>query len=112
MKYFALASAANSRKRAEAILICVAVTGPTLFGLMLGLQATYARLIDSSRMDRLDVDQRFAISSDPRLPTAMQDQIARIPGGPASVRTTGSEATSRIRPDNDGGRRYAPANDL
>jgi putative ABC transport system permease protein len=81
MKYFPLAWTALWRKPGEAILICLAVTVAfTLFGLMLGLHSTYRQLIDSSRMDRLDVDPRFPISSGLRLPMAMRDRIARIPG--------------------------------
>jgi putative ABC transport system permease protein len=69
------------RKPAEAILVCLAVTAAfTLFGLMLGLRATYQGLVESTRMDRLEVDPRFPISNGLRLPIAMRDQIARIEG--------------------------------
>src|ERR1700704_5066410 len=81
MKYLSLAWAAVMRKPAEAILICLAVTTAfTLFGLMLGLRATYQRLTESTRMDRLDVDPRFPIANGMRLPIAMRDQIAGIDG--------------------------------
>ena len=81
MKYVSLAWAAVMRKPAEAILICLAVTAAfTLFGLMLGLRATYDRLVESTRMDRLDVDPRFPISNGLRLSMAMRDRIARIDG--------------------------------
>jgi putative ABC transport system permease protein len=81
MKYLPLVWAALVRKPAEAILICLAVTAAfTLFGLMLGLHATFDRLVDSTRLDRLDVDPRFPISNGLRLPMAMRDQIAHLDG--------------------------------
>jgi putative ABC transport system permease protein len=83
MKYFPLIWAALWRKRVEATLIWLAVTAAfTLFGLMAGLHATYHELIESSRMDRLDVNARFP-SASPRgilLPIAVRGQIAQIPG--------------------------------
>jgi putative ABC transport system permease protein len=81
MKYPPLVWAALVRKPAEAVLICLAITAAfTLFGLMLGLHATYQRLIESTRMDRLEADPRFPIANGLRLPLAMHDQIARING--------------------------------
>jgi putative ABC transport system permease protein len=81
MKYLPLVWTALTRKPAETILICLAVTAAfTLFGLMLGLRATYQGLIESTRMDRLDVDPRFPIANGLRLPIAMRDRIARIDG--------------------------------
>lgn len=83
MKYFPLVWAALWRKPAEAILIWLAVTVSfTLFGLMVGLHATYDRLIENSRMDRLYVNARFANAS-PKgilLPFALRDQIAHVEG--------------------------------
>ena len=83
MRYFPLVWAALWRKPAEATLIWLAVTVSfTLFGLMLGLRATYDRLIESSRMDRLYVNARFANISPMGilLPFALRDQIAHVEG--------------------------------
>jgi putative ABC transport system permease protein len=83
VKYFPLIWAALWRKPAEAILIWLAVTVSfTLFGLMVGLHATYDRLIENSRMDRLYVNARFANVSPMGilLPLALRDQIAQVEG--------------------------------
>ena len=83
VKYFPLVWAALWRKPAEAILIWLAVTVSfTLFGLMVGLHATYDRLIENSRMDRLYVNARFpnASSTGILLPFALRDQIAYVEG--------------------------------
>lgn len=83
MKYFPLIWSALRRKPAESILVWLAVTAAfTLFGLMAGLHVTYERLIESSRMDRLDVNARFPSASahGVMLPIGLRDQIARIPG--------------------------------
>ena len=83
MKYFPLIWAALWRKPVEAILIWLAVTVTfTLLGLMVGLHATYDRLVETSRMDRLYVNARFPSASPVGilLPFALRDQIARVPG--------------------------------
>lgn len=83
MKYFPLVWAALWRKPAEAILIWLAVMVTfTLFGLMVGVHATYERLIDNSRMDRLYVNARFPSASPTGvlLPLALRDQIAKVNG--------------------------------
>jgi len=83
MKYLPLVWAALWRKPAEAVLIWLAVTASfTLFGLMIGLHATYDQLIENSRMDRLDVNARFpgASATGVLLPVAIRDRIARIDG--------------------------------
>ena len=83
MKYFPLVWAALWRKPAEAILIWLAVTVSfTLFGLMVGIHATYDRLIENSRMDRLYVNARFPNASPMGilLPFALRDQIAHLEG--------------------------------
>lgn len=81
MKYFPLIWDALWRKPGEGILIGLAVTAAfALFGLMLGLNASYRQIVDSARNDRLDVDARFPITTGLRLPIAMRDQIARIDG--------------------------------
>jgi putative ABC transport system permease protein len=81
MKYLPLVWAALLRKPAEAILICLAVTAAfMLFDSMLGLRATYDRIVASSRMDRLEVDVRFPVTNGLHLPIAMREQIARLDG--------------------------------
>lgn len=81
MRFFPLIWAAVWRKPGEAILIGLAVTAAfTLFGLMLGLHASYQEIIDSSSNDRLTADPRFPVSNGLRLPIALRDQIARIDG--------------------------------
>jgi len=83
VKYFPLVWSAVVRKPIEAILIWLAVTASfALFGLMVGLHTAYDRLIESSRMDRLDVNARFPSASPDGalLPIALRDQIARVEG--------------------------------
>lgn len=83
MKYWPLVWSALWRKPAEAILVWLAVTVSfALFGLMVGLHATYAQLIDNSRLDRLNVNARFPSASPTGilLPFAMRDAIMRIEG--------------------------------
>lgn len=83
MKYWPLVWSALWRKPAEAILVWLAVTVSfALFGLMVGLHATYDRLIDNSRLDRLYVDARFpgASPSGVLLPLALRDTILRVDG--------------------------------
>ena len=83
MKYLPLVWSAVMRKPVEAMLIWLAVTASfTLFGLMLGLHTAYDRLIESSRMDRLDVNARFPSASPAGIlmPIALRDQIARVDG--------------------------------
>ncbi len=83
MKYLPLVWAALWRKPTEAILIWLAVTVSfALFGLMVGLHATYDRLIENSRMDRLYVNARFPYASPVGilLPLALRDQIAHVVG--------------------------------
>src|SRR6202021_1236320 len=83
VKYWPLVWSALWRKPAEAILIWLAVTVSfALFALMVGLHATYDRLIENSRLDRLYVDARFPSASPTGvlLPFAARDQIARLDG--------------------------------
>lgn len=83
MKYLPLVWSALRRKPAEAMLTWLAITAAfTLFGLMMGLRVTYDHLIESSRMDRLDVNARFPSASPTGilLPVALRGQIARIEG--------------------------------
>jgi len=81
VKYWPVIWAALWRKPAEAVLTCCAITAAfTLFGLMVGLNATYRRIIESSRNDRLEVDPRFPLTTGLRLPLAMRGQIERLEG--------------------------------
>jgi putative ABC transport system permease protein len=83
VKYWPLVWAALWRKPAEAILVWLAVTVSfALFGLMVGLHATYDQLIENSRLDRLYVNARFPSASPTGilLPFAMRDAIMRVDG--------------------------------
>ncbi len=83
MKYWPLVWSALWRKPAEAILVWLAVTVSfALFGLMIGLHATYDQLIESSRLDRLYVNARFPGASPTGilLPFALRDAIMRVEG--------------------------------
>src|SRR6185312_15203898 len=83
MQYFPLIWTALWRKPVEAVLVWLAVTAAfTLFGLMAGLHVTYDHLLQSSRMDRLDINARFpgASPNGLLLPIGLQRQIARIEG--------------------------------
>jgi putative ABC transport system permease protein len=83
VKYWPLVWSALWRKPAEAILVWLAVTVSfALFGLMVGLHATYDRLIENSRQDRLYVNARFPGASPTGIlmPFSLRDQITRIDG--------------------------------
>jgi putative ABC transport system permease protein len=83
VKYWPLVWSALWRKPAEAILVWLAVTVSfALFGLMVGLHATYDQIIDNSRLDRLYVNARFPGASPTGilLPFAMRDEIMRVDG--------------------------------
>lgn len=81
MKLWPLLWSALRRKPGEIFLVGLAVTAAfTLFGLMLGLRTTYRQLVESSREDRLYVNSRFPLATGVRMPLAMRDEIARMPG--------------------------------
>jgi putative ABC transport system permease protein len=83
VKYWPLVWSALWRKPAEAILVWLAVTVSfALFGLMVGLHATYDGIIANSRLDRLYVNARFpsASPSGVLLPFAAREQIERVEG--------------------------------
>ena len=83
MKYLPLVWSGLWRKPVEALLMWLAVSAAfTLFGLMTGLHATYDRIVESSRLDRLDINARFPGASPTGilLPIAVRNQIARIEG--------------------------------
>ena len=77
MKYFPLIWAALWRKPARTILTLLsAVAAFTLFGLAIGVNATYAGLLEQARADRVLVNPRF----DGTLTLAQRDRIAHMDG--------------------------------
>jgi putative ABC transport system permease protein len=79
MKYLPLVWAAIMRKRTRAILTLLSVTVAfTLFGLMIGLSATFDLVAEKARADRIYSDPRFGGSSG--MPIAVARQIASLPG--------------------------------
>jgi len=77
MKFLPLIWAALWRKPLRLILLLLSVSMAfTLFGLMVGLSASYAHIVEMSRMDRIYVGPRFGGF----LPLAARDQIARLYG--------------------------------
>ena len=84
MRYFPLIWAALWRKPARTILtFLAAVAAFTLFGLAIGLNATYAGMIARARADRVYVNPHFLEFGN--LTMAQRDQIARM----AQVREIG-----------------------
>lgn len=81
MKHWPLVWSALRRNPGDVLMVCLAVTAAfTLFGLMLGLQTTYHRVVESAREDRLYVNSRFPLATGVKMPIAMREQIARMPG--------------------------------
>jgi putative ABC transport system permease protein len=81
MKYAPLVRAALWRKPVEAILTLLAVTAAfTLFGLMVGLSATYQVVVETARPDRIMVNQRFPDSSPDGMPIAMAGTLTHFAG--------------------------------
>ena len=81
MKYAPLVWAALLRKPAEGVLMLLAVTAAfTLFAVMVGLNATYRAVVDSARMDRIVVYQKFPDSSPGGMPLAVGGVLARVAG--------------------------------
>jgi putative ABC transport system permease protein len=77
VKYFPLVWSALWRTPAESLLTWLAVTVAfALFGLMIGANQTYQRVIDSARMDRLYVNSG---GGDP-LPIGLRQQLLRFDG--------------------------------
>ena len=77
MKYFPLVWAAVMRKPARAILTLLSVMlAFTLFGLTIGMNATFAKLKEEARDDRIFAGARFG----GMLPVGMARQIESIPG--------------------------------
>ena len=81
LKYLPLIWAALRRKPAEAILTLLAITvGFMLFGLMIGLHGMYQVMVDSARMDRVDIASRYPDAAPQGVPIAMLNEIAQIKG--------------------------------
>ena len=77
MKYFPLVWAAVMRKPTRAILTLLSVMlAFTLFGLTIGMNATFAKVQEEARDDRIFAFARFGGP----LPLALSRQIAAIPG--------------------------------
>lgn len=80
MKYFPLIWAAITRKRARAILMLLSVMiAFTLFGLTIGMNATFDAVSAAAKDNRIYVIPRFAGGMTP-MPVAQGREIARIPG--------------------------------
>jgi len=78
MKYLPLIWTAVMRKPARTILTLLSVTVAfTLFGLMMGLNATFDQVAAKARADRIFTNARFGGSG---MPIAVAHQIAAIPG--------------------------------
>ena len=78
MKYLPLVWAAVMRKPMRTVLTLLSVTVAfTLFGLMMGLNATFDEVAARARADRIFTNARFGGNG---LPIAVAHQIAAIPG--------------------------------
>jgi putative ABC transport system permease protein len=78
VKYLPLVWAALRRHTAESILTFLVLTVAfTLFGSMVGLKVAYDQVLNTIRMDRLLVTDRFCC---PGLTIGMREQLAKIPG--------------------------------
>ncbi len=80
MKYLPLVWAAIMRKPARAVLTLLSVLiAFTLFGLTIGMNATFAAVQEAAKDNRIYTIPRFAGGMTP-LPLAVAHQIERIPG--------------------------------
>jgi putative ABC transport system permease protein len=78
MKYLPLIMAGVWRKPARAILTMLSVMiAFTLFGLTIGMNATFAKVEANARMDRIYTDPRFGGAG---MPVALAGQMERLPG--------------------------------
>jgi putative ABC transport system permease protein len=78
MKYFPLVWAAIMRRPARAILTLLSVMiAFTLFGLTIGMNATFAAVEANARMDRIWTDPRFGGAG---MPIAIAKEIEQLPG--------------------------------
>src|ERR1700710_2568548 len=77
MKYLPLVWAAEMRKPARAILTLLSVMlAFTLFGLTIGMNATFDKMVEQARNDRIFSFARFG----GEIPVAQARQIEKIPG--------------------------------
>jgi len=80
MKYLPLVWAAVMRKPARAILTLLSVMlAFTLFGLTIGMNATFAKVQEEARADRIYSGPRFA-GGPSALPMSVARQVERMPG--------------------------------
>src|ERR1041384_5558361 len=78
MKYFPLIWTALWRKPARTILtFLAAVAAFTLFGLAIGLNATYSGIVARARADRVNINPHFIENGN--LTLAQRERIARMP---------------------------------
>ncbi len=78
MKYFPLIWTAIMRRPARAVLTLLSVMiAFTLFGLTIGMNATFASVEANARMDRIYTGQRFGGNG---MPVAVAGQIGQLPG--------------------------------
>jgi len=77
MKFLPLVWAGLWRKPARTVFTLLSITVAfILFGILAGIDAGFATLLERSRMDRLFTDPRFGAP----LPMSYVEQIAKIPG--------------------------------
>ncbi len=78
MKYLPLIMAGLMRKPVRAILTMLSVMiAFTLFGLTIGMNATFAKVEANARMDRIYTDPRFSNNG---LPVSVAQEIEKLPG--------------------------------
>ncbi|HWY63109.1 MAG TPA: ABC transporter permease [Rhizomicrobium sp.] len=84
MKYFPLVWAALLRKPAHTILTLLSVVMAfTLFGIMIGFNASVERIVNGAFPERVYVYSRFCTGPGPNvciMPLAYREQILRLPG--------------------------------
>ncbi len=81
MKYVPLVWSALMRKPARAILTLLSVMiAFTLFGLTIGMNATFDSVLAAARADRIYADARFGNGPNGGMPVAMGRQIEQLPG--------------------------------
>ena len=81
MKYLPLIWSAVMRKPTRTILTLLSVTVAfTLFGLMIGLNATFDLVAERARADRIFTGPRFGGLAGNGMPIAIARQIAAMPG--------------------------------
>jgi putative ABC transport system permease protein len=81
MKYFPLVWAALWRKPAHTILTLLSVIAAfTLFGMMIGFNASVQRIVNGAFPERVYVYSRFGTAHGYRMPLAYRDEILHLPG--------------------------------